>query len=99
MAKVEIIISNTAINDLAEIEEYISRDSYRMAHKLISKILSRINLLSDFPGMGRIVPEFNDSKIKELILGNYRVVYMKIDESKIVVLRIIHGARLLELGE
>jgi len=42
-----------------------------------------------------MVPEFEDPLIRELIEGNYRIIYRIINEFQVDILRIYHGSRLL----
>ncbi len=97
MAKIIVRLTTTAFADLDEIEEYISRDSPSIARRFIEKILSRLSQLENFPNSGRIVPEFADESLRELIEGKYRIVYKLNAGQVIVILRVVHGARLLEL--
>ena len=53
--------------------------------------------LADFPQCGRIVPEINDAAIREIILGNYRIIY-RLQAGLAEILTVFHGARLLDLG-
>lgn len=43
-----------------------------------------------------MVPEFDDDSIRELIQGNYRIVYQIIDENRIDILTVHNCARLIE---
>lgn len=95
---VEVNISELAYTDLLEIEAYIGQSSPSIARNFINKIFNRIEILYDFPESGRIVPELNDKNVRELILGNYRIVYQLNSEIELVVLRVIHGKRLLDLS-
>jgi toxin ParE1/3/4 len=61
---------------------------------LIDQITSSAGRLTEFPLSGRIVPEFNQDDIRELIVRNYRVVYQVIGDT-VGVVRVHHGARLL----
>ena len=47
-----------------------------------------------FPQSGQMVPEYQDSDIREVIEGSYRVIY-EISADEVRVLAVIHGARLL----
>ena len=95
MAERRIIISETAYTDLDNIDNYIAEDSPLIAQQFIRRIFERIGQLAEFPESGKIVPEFNDRQVRELILKRYRIVYRILHSSDILVLRIIHGARLL----
>jgi addiction module RelE/StbE family toxin len=81
-----------ALKDLDSIDDYISQDSPYYAQKTIENILERVKILLSHPESGRIVPEFEKKEIRELIIGNYRIVY-KIYPKKISILRVHHAAR------
>lgn len=57
-------------------------------------LISRTRLLARSPELGRIVPEFGDAFIREIVVGSYRVVY-RLDDSRhlIEVIRFWHAAR------
>jgi toxin ParE1/3/4 len=87
--------TNRALNDLEEIGEYIEKDSIKYASITVKGIYSAAMLLKDFPDLGRIVPEFDNPKIKELIHGNYRIIYKRIDHEIVEIISIHHSARQL----
>lgn len=93
---VKINWSELSISDLKSIHDYISQDSKRYASITINKIYHRAQLLIEQPLLGRIVPEFNDSNIRELIIGNYRLVYKVVDKYTLDILRVYSSARLLK---
>lgn len=88
---VKLIWNDLAIDDLKSIHEYISNDSKVYADRYIQKLIVRIDQLENFPQSGRIVPEFGKETIRELIEGNYRIVY-KINPDYIGIVRIHHAA-------
>jgi addiction module RelE/StbE family toxin len=71
----EIIWTKWAIKDLKSIFEFVSIDSKFYAVRFIDSIISRVDQLSKYPLSGRIVPEKNNPIIRELINGNYRIIY------------------------
>ena len=85
-----------AISDLQYIRDYIARDSEFYAFRFIERIVNRIEILPDFPEMGRIVAEANDKSIRELLYHKYRIMY-RVEKDRILVLTIIHGGRDLSL--
>lgn len=93
---VEIRLSDSAWGDLDNITDYIALDSPRHAIIFSEKVFERLEILHDFQNSGRIVPEFQNEEIRELILGSYRIVYRIYSEKLIIVLRIIHGSKLLD---
>ena len=82
--------------DLQEIENYIAQDSPTYAIITSEKIINRSFVLTKFPKSGRIVPEFENPVIRELIEGNYRIVYFLKSTKEIVILRIHHASRILK---
>jgi len=61
-------------------------------------VLHAIGRLEDFPQSGRIVPEKNDPQIRDIILGNYRIVY-RVRGTIVELLTIHYSARLLDMGD
>ena len=49
--------------------------------------------LNWFPQTGRIVPEKNEENLRELIEGNYRIIYEIISADQINILTVYHSAR------
>ncbi len=92
---VKIVWTELSISDLKEVYDYISEDSFRYAFLTTSKIYQRVQILIESPFSGRIVPEFDDKLVRELIEGNYRIIYRVKNDYQIDVLRIYHSARLL----
>ena len=88
----KIIWTLEAADDLESIATYISRDSHFYAKSFVREIINASLSLKEFPERGRIVPEFSNSAVHELFIKEYRLIY-KIEESRIVILGIIHGKR------
>ncbi|MBI3911986.1 MAG: type II toxin-antitoxin system RelE/ParE family toxin [Armatimonadetes bacterium] len=78
--------------DLQEIREYIGRDSRVYAAATVRRITTAVKRLCRFPRLGRVVPEYEDETLRELIVGNYRVVY-RIHGKIIGIVAVIHGSR------
>jgi toxin ParE1/3/4 len=96
VGEINIVITETAFADLEDIENYISQDSPAIARRFITRIFDKIDQLSEYPQSGKPVPEFNDNTIRELLLNKYRIIY-QFNNVQINILRIIHGARLLDI--
>ncbi|NVM66288.1 addiction module RelE/StbE family toxin [Mucilaginibacter sp. SG538B] len=97
MEQVNIVITESAYDDLLDIETYISQDSELIARNFINKIFDKIDQLYKYPTSGKFVPEIADRSIRELLLNKYRIIYQIVDDKNINVLRIVHGARLLDI--
>ncbi len=72
----KIIWSPLAIDRTTEIAEYIAQDSPSAATKWVAALFDKAQLLKTSPQSGRIVPEIHREDIRELIYGNYRIIYM-----------------------
>jgi len=82
-----------AKNDLKDIADYISKDSKLYAKRQVLKIRNRTNILKSNIHSGRNVPEIQDEDIREIIEGNYRIIYRVINETRIDILTVHHSAR------
>lgn len=92
---VKIVWTDLAIRDLKSIHDYIALDSKFYAKRFVAKLILRVDQLEVFPNSGRTVPEFNNTSIRELIEGNYRLVY-KVENAEVTILRFHNSARLLK---
>ena len=90
----QVVLSPSARSDLRDIVRYISFDAPDRALEFGQFLISRTKLLAQSPELGRIVPEFADPFIREIIVRSYRVVY-RLDDSKhfVEVIRFWHAAR------
>ncbi len=91
----KIIWSYLAINDLQDIYDYICKDSELYALRLTERIVERVEILNTHPTAGTVVPEFEQENIRQLIQGNYRIIYRINSDGSIGIARVYHGARLL----
>lgn len=85
---VKIKWTKLSVDDLGSIKDYIAQDSKKYAIITIRKFQKRAQDLKSFPRKGRIVPEIENPNIRELIVGNYRLVYRIVDEDLIHILRV-----------
>lgn len=92
---VQIKWTNFALQNLNDIGDYIEHDSSRSASIVVSNLFDAVNILETFPFCGRIVPEFNNEYIRELIRLRYRIVYYVLNEDRIDILTVYHSAQLL----
>lgn len=86
-----------SLNDLNNIYEFIAKDSKRYAQILVENVQNAVSNLARFPLMGRNVPEFSHLPYREILVGNYRVLYrFKEDQGQVIVMSVVHGRRLLK---
>ncbi len=83
-----------ALEDVETIANFIARDSIYYARMFTIKVFEAVNRLELFVESGRIVPELNRKEIREVILGNYRIIY-RVKDKVVEILTVYHSARLL----
>ncbi len=92
---VEIIWTDNAIQDLIEIGEYISHDSPKYSELTISNLFDAPSILLNHPKAGKMVPEFGLQTVRELLYGNYRIVYRILNYERIDILTVHNCSRLI----
>lgn len=93
----KLFISSSVKMDLSEIVQHIADDNPTAARNWFNEINEAISKLTSFPTLGRIVPEYSDETIREIIKGPYRIVYrLNIDKESICIIAIHHSKRLLK---
>lgn len=94
----EVVVSRFAEDDLNEIAEYYNSLNQNYVEKIVSEFEKNVMSLKNHPKSGRVVPELEKQGIeqfRELIQGNYRIVY-EISGGKVLVHTIIDGRRNFE---
>ncbi len=94
----KIIWSPRSKSQLNDIAEYIALDKPTAAYRWLENLFKAVEKLELFPKSGRKVPEFNQEDIREIIFGNYRIIY-KIKEEEIIIASVRHGKQLLDNNE
>jgi toxin ParE1/3/4 len=93
-----ILWSPLALDRMEEIAAYIAEDNPEVAERWIENVFARVKTLSRFPESGREVPEIRRREIRELVLGNYRVIY-RIRDEEFAILTIRHVKQILPVEE
>ena len=91
-----VVWSSVARDDLKALASFIKADSPGYAQTFGLHIQRRVEQLRNFPESGRNVPEDRTGTYRELLVGNYRVVY-RVDDDTVTIVTLVHGARLLRL--
>ena len=90
----KVVLAPRAVEDLRDIVLYVAPDRPEAAKRLGLALIEKTKVLGSFPFSGRMVPEFDDRLIRELVLKPYRIVYRVDEGAKIIgVARYWHGAR------
>lgn len=71
-----VIWKDEAKEDLRDILHYLSRSSSVYVDNWSNDLTKKLNLLESFPEMGRKVPEKELTHLREVLIGNYRLLYI-----------------------
>lgn len=74
--------------------DFISKDKPAAALRWAKEVYRKVSRLKRFPRSGRVVPEFGREEVREILIGNYRVIY-KIEKT-VFILAVHHGAKTLK---
>ena len=90
----KLIWSPSARLDLKDIAAFIAEDNPSAADRFLRNLFQAVERLVDFPDSERIVPEFGDRNIREIIRKPCRVVYrVRRRKRTIEIARFWHAAR------
>lgn len=90
----DVLWTDRARLRLKEIYDYIALDQPGNASHWVGRLIKRGDSIGDQPWAGRRVPEYEDDTIREVFLGDYRIIY-EITSSSIHILTVRHGTQLL----
>jgi len=92
----EIRWTDQSLADIENIAEFIAKDSERYASIQVERFFDETIILEQFPYAGRIVPEIKNRYVREIILGNYRIIYRITSKDIIDILTVHHSSRLIK---
>jgi plasmid stabilization system protein ParE len=72
-----------------------SRGAPATASAFVRRLRRSVERLREFPESGQVVPELGRKEIREILRGNYRIIY-RVAKHRIDILAIYHSARLLD---
>ncbi len=99
MAKASIRFAESALSDLQEIKAWYTGEQVpEVGDRLVADIFTRIKALAAHPELGRIVPEFEQPFLRELIHPPFRIVYRR-DPRLVRIVRVWRSERLLRLDQ
>lgn len=99
MARVAIRFAESALADLESIRAwYAEQDVLEVGERLLGEIVAGIEALADHPDLGRIVPEFDQPFLRELIRPPFRIVYRR-DPKQVRVVRVWRSERRLDVPD
>ncbi len=91
----KVLWTENAIQDLLGIKNFIYQDSISRAEEWIIELYAAGEYLAKFSSRGRIVPEFDQNNLRELLIENYRLVY-RIKSVSVEIITVFEGHRQLK---
>jgi toxin ParE1/3/4 len=70
--------------ELAEIRDYIERDSKANAVQVVEQLLDAVDRLSIYPLSGHIITKWKNPARRDLVVGSYRLMY-EISSGEIII--------------
>ncbi len=90
-----VVWADGARTDLLSLVSHIAAENARAAKQMAERIRKRVWGLRRLARAGRIIPEFDDPALREVIVPPFRVLYF-VDEI-VSILAVHHGRRALSL--
>jgi len=88
---VKLVYTDEAIDDLKRLREFIAVHNPSAAVRVATELVSKIELLPDFPEMGTPVEKAPvPDSVRDMVFGKYVVRY-SVHASAIIILRVWHG--------
>jgi plasmid stabilization system protein ParE len=88
----QVIIGRPALQDLAQIHNFIARDNRIAAQSFTGKLLKESKSLATFPQRGGHFEQKNGARF--IVMGPYLIIYRVVETKKEVrILRFWHAAR------
>ena len=93
-----ISFAESALRDLEEVRIWYTEQGVPdVGTRLVEEIFQRVQALADHPDMGRVVPEFDQPFLRELIHPPFRVVYRRDPNKRVRIVRVWRSERQLHL--
>jgi len=97
MPRMVISFAESALRDLEDVRAWYTEQGVPdVGAKLVEEVFQRVQALANYPDMGRVVPEFDQPFLRELIHPPFRIVYWR-DPQRVRIVRVWRSERLLHL--
>lgn len=85
----KVVWSPTARRQALAAVDYIAADRPLAAHEWLDGLVRRIDLAADMPNQGRVVPEWHEESVREVLHEPVRVIY-EVRSDHIEILTLSH---------
>ena len=95
----KISFASSVLGDIEDIKSYyLEQGVPEVGDDIVESAVAHVETLLDHPDIGRVVPEFDQQHIRELIHSPYRIIYLRGDQV-IQIIRIWRSERLLSINQ
>ena len=92
----QVIWTIKAVEQVEQIGSFIEKDSPFQSRRVVQLIIKETRKLKEHPRIGKMIPEVQEDRYRELRVFSYRILYKLIDKSRIVIVGVVHGRRLFD---
>ena len=92
----EVIWTIKAVDQVEQIGLFIEKDSAFQARRVVQLIIKETRKLRAHPRIGKMIPEVEQDRYRELRVFSYRIFYKILDEDRIAIVGVVHGRRLFD---
>lgn len=92
----EVVWTIKAVEQVEQIGSFIERDSPFQARRVVQLIVRETRKLRDHARIGKMIPEVQEDRYRELGVFSYRILYKILDEDRIAIVGVVHGYRLFD---
>ena len=90
-----VSLAESAVRDLEDVRDwYVSQSASDVGERLVREVLACLDQLVEVPESGRVVPEFEQPWLRELVRTPFRIVY-RMDVDRVRVVRVWRTERLM----
>jgi len=92
----EVIWTIKAVEQVEQIGAFIEKDSPFQARRVVQLIVKETRKLREHARIGKMIPEMEEDRYRELRVFSYRILYKILDEKWIAIIGVVHGQRLFD---
>jgi len=94
----QIVWSETALQELDNVADFIALDNPGAANRLVRKVFKQIDLLEDFPEMCPVPHDLRNSRYRHLVIRPLRIFH-RIEDDIVFIVYIMRSDRNVILEE
>lgn len=94
----KVLWTDLAIERVGDIADYITRDNPAAAERWVKNIFEQVEEIKEYTNRYRHIPESSDRTLREVIFGNYRIIF-KSKPDVITIMTVRHFKQILPIDD